>query len=208
LKEKELELSLTASQKEFITKYSTALGGVDIPLPLTASQKEFIINKYSPGTFSRLKPEVNGVPEPYLPESSNTKSSTEISSSSGYSLRPRPAPPLNNVILPGSSSDPAPTFEENKKVRINEYIEEQKISDSGLDNTRKKRYEIIELEPKPSLHSPRHRHREDERDQNTNDNFDSSKSNSNALNIFRGKPKSKFFRFDRDKELRKKSVEN
>jgi hypothetical protein len=53
-----------------------------------------------------------------------------------------------------------------------------------LDNTKEKRYETIQLEPKNNLH----RHRADERDKNRIDNSDLSNSTiSNTLNFFRGK---------------------
>lgn len=159
------------------------MGGLDSPLPLTASQKEFLLNNNS-ATFTQLNQEV--INAPAHAESSYTKAST-----SGYSVRPAPA--LNNVILPGSSTDPAPTCDGNKKVRINEYIEENKIADSelGLENTRKKIYEIIELDSKPSLQRARHRLEEEGMDQNTDDIEESGSSNSNVLKIFRGNKKSK-----------------
>jgi len=161
-------------------------GGAELPLSLSATHKDSNSNDRS-ATFPRLNPEVNAVPVPYPPECSTAKPYTERGTTSGYPFWPRPTPALNIPILPGSNSEPAPTPEDNKKVRINEYTEVKEISELGLDNTREKRYELIQLEPK----NKHHRHRAEERDKNIIDNSDPS--NSNTLNYFRGKQKSRRF---------------
>jgi hypothetical protein len=162
-------------------------------LTLSTAHKESH-SKDSSATFPRLNPEVNAVPVPYPPESSNAKASSERSKTSGYPFWPwpSPTPALNIPILPGSESDPALTSDDNnnnnknkkKEVRINEYTEVKEISELGLDNTKEKSYEIINLDPKIKPH----RNRGDEKDKNTTSN--SEPSNSNTLNYFKGKQKS------------------
>jgi hypothetical protein len=153
-------------------------------LSLSASQNE-TKSKDNSTSSQRVNLEVNDIPVPYTPESRNAQPYTESSTSSGYPNWPRPAPACNIPIQHGSNSEPAPTSEGKKKVRINEFTEVKEISESGLDNTRDKRYEKIQLGPKNKLQKTRLVEKYKNREEN------SDTSNSNTLKFFKGNFSSK-----------------
>jgi hypothetical protein len=118
--------------------------------PMRASFLEQITQQVSHSKDNSANPEVNAVPDPYPPEGSNAKPSNDSSTSSGYPLWPRQPPAVNIPTLPESNGEPVPTNEDNKKVRINGYVEVKQITEVGLE---KNNDDLIDAGPKDKLQS-------------------------------------------------------
>ena len=195
--EVELPLSLSATQKESQIKDSSST------TPLLNSE---IIN-VSPSNTPKLinipalnnpdlinvstpnNPDIVNVPDSNTPDLNKAKASKERSTSSGYPFWPWSTPTGDIPNLTGSSSEPALTPEDNKKVRINKYAEVKFMTETGLDNTSENNDELIQLGPKNKPQKLRADDRADERSEEraNNINNNSEPSNSKTPNCFKGK---------------------